>query len=49
MREGISHKIVFSKIIMEKVIEQLEDLVKSKSQLVEKSTSISKRTNMIMY
>ena len=36
MREGISKKMVFSKIVMEKVVEQLDDLIKSKSYLVEK-------------
>ena len=36
MREGISKKIVFSKTVMGKVIEQCEDVVKSKSYLVKK-------------
>jgi uncharacterized protein (DUF885 family) len=36
MREGLSKKLIFSKIIMEKVVEQLEDVIKSKSYLVKK-------------
>ena len=36
MREGISKNLVFSKTIMKKVVEQLQDIVKSKSYLVKK-------------
>ena len=43
MREGISKNLVFPKIIMEKVVEQLKDVIKSKSYLVKNVPQSLKR------
>lgn len=49
MREGMSKKLVFSKIIMEKVLVQLEDVIKSKSYLVKKiPESLEKEYNDVL-
>ena len=43
----MSRKLVFSKIIMEKVVEQLEDVIKSKSYLVKKFQNHWKKNIMM--